>query len=191
MFLSLTCGHRSWLQELEASLQEHRNFSLATDPHQCAFGKWYNNYQPATYTLTSLLKQFEEPHRIIHSIAEQVFTLAKKGDTSGAHKLIEECRDKELAQMITIFGQVKQYYRTQNNEVSIVLEHRGKPIAMAVDTIESVEHFEEGSITEAPTTLAVEQEARFVTLVGRRKQDGSTVLILDTEQIVGNIENES
>ena len=179
--------HRRWLQELEASIREEREFTLATDPHQCAFGKWYDGYKPASYTLASLLKQFETPHRVIHGIAEKVFALRKKGDMAGAYKVIEDCRDKELAQMITLFAQTKEYYRTQNREVSVVLEHQGKLVAVAVDSIESVEHFEEGSMAEAPSTFAGAEEPRFVTLTGRRKQNGSTVLILDAEQIVGNL----
>ena len=179
--------HRRWLQELEASVREQREFTLATDPHLCAFGKWYDSYKPASYTLASLLKQFEAPHRVIHGIAEQVFAAVKKGDPNRAYKLIELCRDKELAQMIALFGQTKEYYRTQNHEVSLVLEHQGKLVALAVDSIEAVEHFEEGSMAEAPSALAAaDEENRFVTMTGRRKQNGSTVLILDTEQIVGN-----
>ena len=179
--------HRRWLRELEASVREEREFTLATDPHQCAFGKWYDSYKPASYTLASLLKQFEEPHRIIHGIAEKVFALAKKGDMDGALKLIEACHDRELAQMTMLFDYAKQYYRTQNREVAIVLEHRRKLIALAVDSIEAVEHFDGESLEEAPSTFAGSQETRFVTQTGRRKQNSSTVLILDTERIIGDL----
>ena len=179
--------HRRWLQELEASVREQRVFTLATDPHQCAFGKWYDSYQPVSYTLASLLKQFEAPHRVIHGIAEKVFAAVKNGDPDRAFELIELCRDKELAQMIILFAQTKEYYRTQNREVSVVLEHQRKLVALAVDSIESVEHFEEGSMAEAPTTFAGAEETRFVTMTGRRKHNGSTVLILDAEQVVGHL----
>lgn len=179
--------HRRWLAELEDSMRSGREFTLATDPHQCAFGKWYDSYKPASYTLASLLKQFEEPHRIIHGIAAKVFALVKKGDLAGALKLIEECRDQELAQMIELFDHARQYYRTQNREVAIVLEYQRTLIAMAVDSIESVEHFERESIAEAPPTFAGAQETRFITLTGRRKQNGSTVLILDTERLLSDL----
>jgi len=106
---------------------------------------------------------------------------------AGALSLVEECHDKELAQMISLFGQAKHYYRTQNREVAIVLERQRRQIALAVDAIEAVEHFEEGSITEAPSTSAGAHETRFVTQTGRRKQCGSTVLILDTARVVGDL----
>ncbi|MFA7383683.1 MAG: chemotaxis protein CheW [Desulfurivibrionaceae bacterium] len=179
--------HRRWLQELEASVREQREFTLATDPHKCAFGKWYDSYQPMSYTLASLLKQFEAPHRVIHDIAKKVFALGKKGDMAGAYKLIEECREKELAQMLTLFAKTKEYYRSQNREIAIVLKHQRKLVAMAVDSIDSVEYLEVDSMAEMPSSFAGEEEARFVTLIGHRKHDGSTVLILDTEQVVGHL----
>lgn len=178
--------HRRWLQELEDSVQEKRQFTLATDPHKCAFGKWYDSYKPTSYTLASLLKQFEAPHRVIHGISEKVSALEKKGDTEGARKIIKECHENELALMITLFAQVKDHYRTQNREAALVLEHQRKLVAVAVDSIESVEHFEEGSMAEAPSTFSNAEETPFVTYTGRRKQDGATVLILNVQQVVGN-----
>ena len=38
--------HVKWLVELENSVIENRSFNLATDPHKCAFGKWYDNLKP-------------------------------------------------------------------------------------------------------------------------------------------------
>ncbi len=37
--------HKNWITELESSVREHREFKLATDPHKCAFGKWYDNFK--------------------------------------------------------------------------------------------------------------------------------------------------
>jgi hypothetical protein len=34
--------HKNWLAELEACVRESREFKLTTDPHTCAFGKWYD-----------------------------------------------------------------------------------------------------------------------------------------------------
>jgi chemotaxis signal transduction protein len=37
--------HRRWLAELSASVLERRPFLLTLDPHQCAFGRWYDAYR--------------------------------------------------------------------------------------------------------------------------------------------------
>jgi purine-binding chemotaxis protein CheW len=61
--------HRKWLLELEASVQEHRSFLMTTDPHKCAFGKWYDNYHADNAWLAALLKKVDGPHRQIHAVA--------------------------------------------------------------------------------------------------------------------------
>jgi purine-binding chemotaxis protein CheW len=37
--------HKNWLGELESSVREKRSFHLTTDPHACAFGRWYDNFK--------------------------------------------------------------------------------------------------------------------------------------------------
>lgn len=177
--------HRRWLQELEDSVRENRAFTLATDPHKCAFGKWYDGYKPDSSALAYLLKRFDAPHKQIHGLAEKVFDLTKKGDISGAYKMIDDCRHKELVSMITLFDGAKRYFQTQGVEVLLVLEHKQQLLGIAVDSIDGVERLDEGSMAEAPLTLSGTDETKFVTLTGRRKGDGSTVLILNTEKIVG------
>jgi purine-binding chemotaxis protein CheW len=61
--------HRNWLNELEAS---SRPFTLATDPHQCAFGKWYDKFKAENAWVAALLKKFDVPHRQIHGMAIRV-----------------------------------------------------------------------------------------------------------------------
>ena len=176
--------HRNWLKELEASVREKREFSLATDPHKCAFGKWYDNYKPESYTLSTILRQFDAPHRRIHGIAEKVLECERQGNTDAAMQIIDECRDNELAAMIKLFDRAKKVYRANSNEVSIVVEKGSSLVAMAVDTIESVEHFAEDSIEDAPETFGGDAETEFVLHTGRRKKDEAVVLVLDTEKVL-------
>ncbi len=176
--------HRKWLTELEASVREKREFKLATDPHQCAFGKWYDSFRPESYTLATILRQFDSPHRRIHGIAEKVLECEHQGDMEGAFRIIEACRDNELAEMIKLFDRAKKVYRENSHEVSIVVEKDKGLVAMAVDNIESVEHFLEGTVEQAPETFGGEPETEFVKLTGRRKKDEAVVLILDTEKVL-------
>ena len=54
--------HRKWLEELESSVRQQREFKLATDPHKCAFGKWYDTFTTDNLTLGHALKKFDQPH---------------------------------------------------------------------------------------------------------------------------------
>ena len=89
--------HRNWLQELETSVNEHREFKLATDPHKCSFGRWYysydfNNSFNRSLNLDGVLRKFEEPHDKIHGVAAQVLDLAHRGQHEAALQVIERTR---------------------------------------------------------------------------------------------------
>lgn len=174
--------HKNWLKELEASVREQRDFTLATDPHKCAFGKWYDTYKPDSYTLKMLMKKFDAPHRIIHGIAAKAISLEKEGSTEAALNVIEGCRNKELAEMIRLFDKAKKTFRHNSNEVALVIERQRNLVALAVDKIESVEHLKEQSMSEAPETFGGDHETELVKYTARRK-DGSVVLILDLEKL--------
>ena len=60
--------HKNWIAELESSVRERREFKLATDPHKCAFGKWYDNYKSDNRVLANCLTKFDEPHQKINVI---------------------------------------------------------------------------------------------------------------------------
>ena len=64
--------HKRWVQELADSVVQSRRFKLATDPHQCAFGKWYDTYKTDNLLMSSFLKEFDEPHKKIHGMAMTV-----------------------------------------------------------------------------------------------------------------------
>lgn len=174
--------HKNWLRELEASVREQRDFTLATDPCKCAFGKWYDAYKPESYTLKMLMRKFDAPHRIIHSIAAKALSLEKEGDAEAALKVIESCRNKELAELIRLFDKAKKIFRQNSNEVAVVIEHQRNLVALAVDKIESVEHLNEQSLDEPPETFGGDRETELVRYTARRK-DGSVVLVLDLEKL--------
>jgi chemotaxis protein histidine kinase CheA len=50
--------HINWLNELENSVKEKRDFKLATDPTKCAFGKWYYNFKTDDISLKEHLDKF-------------------------------------------------------------------------------------------------------------------------------------
>lgn len=127
--------HRKWLAELELSVRENRDFGLTTDPLKCAFGKWYAEYKPDTHSMKTLLAKFEEPHRRIHALGDAIIAKRSRGDSSGAEKLIEDCRKTELAEMISLFEAVKKEYRDINRETTIVFGKTGHMTAIAVDSI--------------------------------------------------------
>ncbi len=47
--------HKNWIAELESSVEERRPFKLQTDPHLCAFGKWYDMFSHPSRLVAAFL----------------------------------------------------------------------------------------------------------------------------------------
>ncbi|MBT5229823.1 MAG: hypothetical protein HOM11_06050 [Methylococcales bacterium] len=55
--------HVDWLSSLETSIKTGSPFTKATDPKQCAFGKWYDAFTTKDDILVEILEKFDEPHK--------------------------------------------------------------------------------------------------------------------------------
>ena len=130
--------HVLWLDELHAAVNERRSFDLARDPHQCAFGKWYDNYKTNDRIMTAQLKKFDRPHKAIHAIADRVLAHRSKNEHEQARAVIESTRKRELAEMIEMFGQIRETISNRNNRVAIILEREADLVGLVVDEILSV-----------------------------------------------------
>ena len=134
--------HKNWLTELENSVKEKREFSLTTDPHKCAFGKWYDSYrnqENLSLGVIRVLNQFDEPHKKIHKIAHKVEELSCENDYVGAQEVIEQTRKNELSSMIGLFDKIKDQYKESRAHFVIVMKQENHKTAVAVDFVDSVE----------------------------------------------------
>ena len=166
--------HLKWLAELEASVQEDRPFTLATDPHQCAFGRWYDSFRTGDHVAMAMVQRFDAPHRKIHAVAAQVAERVAAGDHKGARQIIERTRDRELAKMKTLFESLVQHYGEGSREQAIILEALGFTYAVAVDSIESVEYLDDQSEQESPQSMG---NADVMAVVGLGRRAGSQQVI--------------
>jgi chemotaxis signal transduction protein len=183
MFQAREQDHRNWLSELEASVRERRPFALTTDPHQCAFGKWYDKYQTEDMTANRILRQFDQPHKEIHGIAEKIGRLVADEDFDGALKIINATRDNELSQMIQLFSDISAHNSDQEHEIVLVLETSDFNFAITVDSVEAVEFLAEETIQDLPLGHAAERRQPLASKLGRRAKDGTVVQIVEVEQI--------
>lgn len=131
--------HISWLNELELSVIENREFRLQRDPHLCNFGRWYYSYKPETFTLHAHLVKFEEPHKQIHAIADKVLDLKKNQGKEPALDLIEKTKNYELKKMINLFQELYKIIENNIRETTIVFyQNNGKQIGFVVDQIDKI-----------------------------------------------------
>jgi chemotaxis signal transduction protein len=175
--------HRNWLHELEASVTERRAFSLATDPHKCAFGKWYDAYRTDDQRIAMHLKKFDQPHKNIHGVAIEVQKLAAEGHHDRAQELIAVTRAGSLAHLLELFGELRSLLRESSREIALILEARGKRFAISVDSALSVEKLSAGTVEELQAGVGVKQNG-VVRRIAKRVKGGEVVLILETDHLI-------
>ncbi len=177
--------HLNWINELEASVKESRTFKLATDPHKCAFGQWYDQYRSDNRIINMCLEKFDAPHRKIHGVAIQVKTLEEKNCFDDAFDLINRTRNNELAEMVKLFAEARKLLIEEQREIALVIEHGQNSIALAVDTIQAVEKMTIEQISDLPK-ITVNRENRSIIAIGRRKNEDAFVQLIDTDILLAD-----
>ncbi|MEW6262210.1 MAG: chemotaxis protein CheW [Thermodesulfobacteriota bacterium] len=177
--------HINWLTELEASVRDHREFKLTTDPHQCAFGRWYDNYSTDNRTLAISLKKFDAPHKKIHGIAVKIKEFESSGDFDSAINIIQQTRENELAEMVNLFAEVRLLIQESNREIALVLEWKDNVIAGAVDSVETVEKLKVDEIVDLPG-LASTSANECIFGIAKRLSNKGMVQLLDVRSLIGS-----
>lgn len=175
--------HVNWLTELDSSVHEKRDFRLTTDPHSCAFGKWYDSYVAPTHSLKSLLRKFDEPHKRIHSIAQKVTSAAKSGALKEAENIIENCRERELLEMIKLFSAVKDEYKNNQRETTIVYETKQGFRAFAVDQVLTVERVAMFDGTEEQYKYLNLSQTNLIHSIAKQAKTDDVVYLINHENL--------
>jgi len=175
--------HRNWLAELEDSVKQRRKFTLTTNPHQCAFGKWYDAYRADNAWVATLLRKFDEPHKKIHSVAVRAEELTTAGQYEQAAQLIAGTRATVLSLMIERFAELKTLVREIQRETAVILTVSGRAFAISVDSAISVEKLVPGSVAALPAGTEVGYGG-VVQRVGKRAKHDQPLLLLEANRIV-------
>jgi len=177
--------HKQWIDELEASVREKRPFKLTTDPHQCAFGKWYDSFRTDNLVLEFCLKKFDEPHKRIHEVGNTVCDYVNRNDFGSALELIGQTKNLALAEMIGLFRETRSILKGTNREILMVLDKKGTRVCVSVDAIDSVERIHESSIDEKPAAVSFADNS-CITGIGKRRGNSELVHLLDVEKLFAN-----
>jgi purine-binding chemotaxis protein CheW len=177
--------HRRWLDTLARSLADGTEFKLATDPHKCAFGKWYDGYKPANLVVGGLLTKFEAPHAAIHALAKHAFALREAGDHDAARAAVEAARESELAEMMRLFAELKGVIGLALHEIAIVIDAGEEhPFAVVVDAVAAVDGMAEMPAADNDHTLEDVCKDGVATSIRAYGTDSRMVLTLDTGRLV-------
>ena len=177
--------HVHWVEELENCIRGNRTFTLARDPHRCAFGQWYDRFKTSDRILEGQLRKFDAPHKAIHAVADEALGLLSAGDSNGALGVVNRTRDRELSQLLTLFDQTRVTIRERTTQIAIILEDQGRFVGLAVDEILSVLRIREDGI-QPPPTQGFSTEEQFITGVAESEvATGGLILLLDAKKLMG------
>ncbi len=177
--------HKNWLDELEASVNENRAFKLTTDPHQCAFGKWYDGFNTDNRMLARCLKKFDEPHQKIHTIAIYAKEFVEKGSPDEARDLILNTKNHELSELLSLFAEARRLMVEECREIALCLEVNHRIMAVTVDFIETVERLQETEIDALPESMCT-MNNDYLSGIGKKKNGVDLVQLLEMEKILFN-----
>lgn len=173
--------HISWLTELRASVVEGRRFTLTTDPHQCAFGRWYDAYVSPDPLLSFKLLLFDKPHQHIHSIGARCSELVSAGRQAEALKLIEQAWDVDLAILTTLFDQTLPLFKAIAREVVVVARSNVSAMGLVADAALEVCEVDDSDVQELQpsSSLNVPREL----FVGCALRAGAPIYLFDADRL--------
>ena len=173
--------HVHWMDTLFRSVTENTPFTLATDCHECAFGKWFDAYQTDDIGMKQYLRRFKKPHEAIHNIAQKALERRDKRDLDGALEIIEQTRNNELREMLALFDEFDAAYSASRKEIVIVLSDDISTAGIIVDEILALEPLKEAN-TNGPANGHLSTAGTI--LVGTREQSGEVVAIFDAMRVL-------
>ncbi|GJM25695.1 MAG: hypothetical protein DHS20C16_21100 [Phycisphaerae bacterium] len=178
--------HVNWINELRSSVHEDREFTLARDPHKCAFGRWYDaliadelamqTLTNSNFTLYRLIGQMDAPHKTIHSIADKVTKLVQTKEFDKAHALIDETSETVLDTMISLMHQIRGLLDELRKPLIVILEWQDRQLGVQVDSVDSVVRIDEEMISPLPERLG---QSGIFTSIARTRDESGLILLLD------------
>lgn len=155
--------HIKWIEELKRSVNDNTRFTLARDPHQCAFGKWYDalvsdegrmqKLTNSNLNLYGLIGQLDPPHKTIHTLADRVSAMIESGDVDAAHRLIDVTGREQLKTMISLLDQIRELMHALRKPTIIILESDNQQLGLQVDAVDSVIRIPADKIQPLPDRL--------------------------------------
>ncbi|MEG1942903.1 MAG: CZB domain-containing protein [Angelakisella sp.] len=164
--------HQKWVEELNRCVEAHEPFTLATDPHKCAFGKWYYGFSSDNNAIMHHMKKIEEPHRLLHEAALNIVECNQEHDkckrTKCLKSVLYDAEHLYAKAVIDLIEESKEVMKDSYREMALVIEHEGKYYGLAVDEVLSVEEVEDGggrdgvsSVSDSPLVKSIKKCKRY------------------------------
>lgn len=172
-------AHIIWMDTLESSIKNHTEFSLATDPHQCAFGKWYDSFKTDNQYLKRALAKLASPHAKLHNSAKKIIKLSQEGHFDLVEQELEKTNVICHQQIIPLLDEVIAEYKDIEREMVLYLKKPSGEMGIMVDQIFCIGDLHDMSVDIAKGGVGSEY-AKAVA----KDENGDMVLLLDEDLLL-------
>lgn len=167
--------HINWVKELERSLQAGEKFGLATDPHKCAFGKWYDHYQFENDATAFHMRKIEEPHLRLHQAAEAAEQCSRQCASCTREEclksILKRVKEESVQQIIHLLDEAKEmFHSTVYNEMVLLV--RGTGVGLVVDEVLDVAML---APAEGQDVMHVLHDATMITGIRQGSRDSELI----------------
>ncbi len=132
--------HVNFVSALEQSIKLSSAFTMTTNPDESTFGKWFNKFETRDETLKELMESFEQPHRHLYSLAEQLLTLRDDGKSEEALEKLRTEKSTTLRRLRALFSRARDQIQSGMRPVLLYVTLDGKTprYALMIDEINDV-----------------------------------------------------
>lgn len=179
--------HLDWVEQLKSCVQNKEPFPLATDPHKCKFGRWYDAFSTPLHSVGHHMQKIKTPHEQLHRAATEyeqcVENHADEKLETLCGEIISRVQQEYLPAIVGLLDGAKEVFKASFREMVITLEDEGgRQMGMVVDEVLAV-----GPLGEDCGAQGMDQYHRseLITGVCRDKESEKLVLLLDSEKLLG------
>lgn len=178
--------HMDWIEALEDSVRNHTQFTKAVDPHQCKFGKWFDNFHTDNISLNFILNKIGAPHEYIHRHGADVQKCMAVQDWEGAEQKYKEAYEVCTTQVLPLLDDLIRTYREVNHGIVIVIRRGNRSLGLMVDEIDTLIQAGRATVEDLPSALGSSKEAlASIVLYGDK-----TLAAIDVDKIADFVESE-
>lgn len=138
--------HANWIAALRHSVESGEPFTLATDPHQCALGRWYDSFSSDSPEVTAQLSKMEQPHALLHEAALRIRALEKHGDPAAKAEqqaILDEVSSIYAPQVFQALDAAKDAMHSREFHEMVLVLSGDTSLGLVVDEVVSVETVED------------------------------------------------
>lgn len=180
--------HIHWVDELHRCLKEEETFKLATDPHKCAFGKWYDTFKTDNQSVMFHLKKIDEPHKKLHATAEKTFACPRdcenctRDECQRVH--LDRCSNEYMPQVLALLDEAKGVFQESYRRMCVVISYGGVLRGLLVDGVDAVQKL---TVISDSSDIYKNNEIALVSHIAQSQTTGEQILMLDIDAILREI----